>query len=523
MSGPDEPAQADRSDRAGLQDRAMRGASWTLIHVIVSLPVAFAANLVVARILGVEGYGRLAFLMTFMTVASGIVSLGLGIGLLQFGSRAHAGGRTEDVRSLLSKSQGFRLLVAGPLLTIGVLLVADVPTPLLITAIFFGIWMPAFLDGAAFCITIEQKSALGAQIAMVTNLLMQVVVVTVAWLFSTSDAVWLARLAVDGLLMLVYVAVTSPAYRSAILKPAFPRGFPPGFWRFALPTGLASIIGTLALTRTEVFFLTWLSTPEAVGIFALAFGLANHIFAPAEAMVGPLIPAVSGLHEVDRGSLIAAFQRVLRASSVGIALACAGGLPALAILVPVLYGEEFAASAPLLLALGAAGAVLTTGGPLSVFTMGRLSGSHLMLANTAALATDLVLALALIPVWGAWGAVVAISAGALVRFLLLLGGEVRALDITPGVVLHQLVPGISSIPITVLVYVSLTQLPINAVVAAVLAPLLAIGLLTLTLKTARAGLTEADAVALTRSVPARAARVVRPLLWAVTVGPSRNG
>ena len=92
----------------------MRGASWTLIHIIVSLPVAFGANLVVARILGVEGYGRLAFLMTFMTVAGGIVSLGVGIGLLQFGSRAHAGGRTEDVRDLLSKSQGFRLLVVAP-------------------------------------------------------------------------------------------------------------------------------------------------------------------------------------------------------------------------------------------------------------------------------------------------------------------------------------------------------------------------------------------------------------------------
>ena len=514
-----EPEPLDRADRAGLQARAMRGASWTLIHVLVSLPIAFAANLIVARILGVEGYGRLAFLMTFMSVAGGIVSLGLGIGVLQFGSRAHAGGRTEDVRDLLSKSQGFRLLVVAPLLTIGILLVADVPPELLITAILFGIWMPAALDGAVFCITIEGKADVGAKIAMVTNLITQVAVVTVAWLVRTSDAVWLARLAVDGLMMIVYVVVTSPVYRSAVLRPTLPRGFPPGFWRFALPTGLASIIGALALTRTEVFFLTWLSTPEAVGVFALAFGLANHIFAPAEAMVGPLIPAVSGLHEVDRGALIAAFQRVLRASAVGVALACAGGLPALAILVPVLYGEEFAASAPLLLALGAAGAVLTTGGPLSVFTMGRLSGSRLMLANTAALATDLVLALALIPVWDAWGAVVAISAGALVRFLLLLGGEVRALGIPTGAVLHQLVPAIASIPISVLVYVSLTELPLNAVAAAVLAPVLALGLLILTLRTTRAGLTPADTAALTSSVPAPGARLVRPLLWAVTVNP----
>ena len=40
-----------------------------------------------------------------------------------------------------------------------------------------------------------------------------------------------------------------------------------------------------------------------------------------------------------------------------------------------------------------AGAILTTGGPLSVFTMGRLSGSYLMVANSAALVTDVGLAL----------------------------------------------------------------------------------------------------------------------------------
>ena len=519
MSDEEQIPRTEVADRAGLQDRAMRGATWTLIHVVVSLPVAFVANLLVARQLGVESYGRLAFLMTFMEVAGGIVSMGLGIGLLQFGSRAHAGGRHDDVRRLLSASQGFRLLVVAPLLTIGVFLVADVSPGLLLSAVVVGIWMPAALDGAQFCITIEGRSDLGAKIAMVTSLVIQVAVVATAYLVGTSDAVWLARLAVTGLMMLVYVAVASPGYRAAVLRPSLPRGFPPGFWRFALPTGLAGIIGTLALTRTEVFFLTWFSTPAAVGVFALAFGLSNHIFAPAEAMVGPLVPAVSGLHEVDEGSLLAAFQRVLRASAVGIALACVGGLPALALLIPVLYGADYADAAPLLLALGAAGAVLTTGGPLSVFTMGRLSGQQLIVANSAALVTDVGLALLLIPAWDAWGAVVAISAGALVRFVLLLTGEVRALRIPSRLVVRHLVPALASIPITVLAYVTLSSIPTHAVVAALLAPPLALGLLVLTLRASRAGLTAADSAALLRSVPAPAARLAKPVLWAVTVRP----
>src|SRR6478672_8368893 len=99
------------SSKVDLQDRAIRGVSWTLVHTVVSLPLAFVANLVTARVLGVSDYGRLAFLMTFMDVVGGIVSLGLGIGLLQFGARAHAAGRFGEVQHLLSVSQGFRLLV----------------------------------------------------------------------------------------------------------------------------------------------------------------------------------------------------------------------------------------------------------------------------------------------------------------------------------------------------------------------------------------------------------------------------
>ena len=516
---PGETGTADHFDRGELQDRAMRGASWTLIHVAVSLPIAFAANLAVARLLGVQDYGRLAFLMTFMTVATGIVTLGVGIGLLQYGSRAHAGGRVDEVRSLLSKSQGFRLLFVAPVMSAGVLLVADdIPLEQRLAAIVLGVWFPAAFDGALFCIQIESKTDTGAKIAMVINVFTQVVVVLTAWLTRSPDAVWLARLAVLGATLLLYLAAADRRYRAAVLRPSLPRGFPPGFWRFALPSGLASVIGALALTRTEVIFLTWLSTPVAVGVFALAFGLANHLFAPAEAVVGPLIPAVSGLHEVDRGSLIDAFGRVLRASSVGIALMCAAGLPALALLLPVLYGSEYADAAPLLLGLGAAGAVLTAGGAVSVFTVGRLSGSRLMLVNSVALVVDVTLCLTLIPVIDAWGAVIAISSATLVRFVLLLVGEVRALGVPTEAVLRWLLPMLASIALAVLAYVALDHLP--AVVAAICAAPLALGSLLVVLKVFRAGLTEADGAALTRNIPARLRPVARPLLRGITVRPA---
>src|ERR1035437_7503355 len=48
----------------------------------------------------------------------------------------------------------------------------------------------------------------------------------------------------------------------------------------AVPLGishLGSLVGTLVVSRTEVFLLTWLSTPGAVGTFALGFGLASNL------------------------------------------------------------------------------------------------------------------------------------------------------------------------------------------------------------------------------------------------------
>ena len=231
-------------------------------------------------------------------------------------------------------------------------------------------------------------------------------------------------------------------------------GFPPGFWHFAVPTGIAGLIGTLALSRTEVFFLTWLSTPEAVGLFALAFGLAGHIFAPADALIGPLIPAVSGLHEVDQKALTPAFERVLRASSTIIALACAGGLPAFALLVPSFYGEEFADAAPLLLALGVAGALLAAGAPVSAFTLGRRSSRGLLTANIVALVVDVGLAITLIPLIGVWGAVIANVMGALSRLSLLVRGETRALGMSRRGVTRQVAPALLAMPIAVVVWLA---------------------------------------------------------------------
>ena len=412
--------------RRDLQDRAIRGASWTIVHTLVAIPVAFVVNLVLARTLGASEYGRLAVLTTLMTIATGIATAGSSGAVLQFGAKSHAAGRGSEVAHLLSIAQGFELLVVAPVLTVVVVALADVSPAFLVAGIVFGIWVPAYLNQALLGLAIENKTSAVAKITMVSSLVSQVGVVVVAVLLHSADAVWLARLVVSALLVTLALVPLSPRYRRAVLRPSLPRRYPPGFWRFAIPTGAAALLATLVTSRTEVFVLGWASTTVEVGVFALAFGLAAHLFAPAQALVGPLLPAISGLREVDEPAVLGAFHRTLRASSTVVGLITATVLPALTLLIPTLYGEEFASASPLFLALGLAGALLVVATPVSVFVHARLQGRALLTASAVALVVDVGLAFALIPTLGAWGAVIANIGGSMTQIYILLQSELRA-------------------------------------------------------------------------------------------------
>jgi O-antigen/teichoic acid export membrane protein len=81
---------------AELQRRAITGSIWTVINTIVYLPVAFVANAVVARTLGVTDYGHLAFLTVSLTLAIQFADFGFSTAFVQRGSRLEAAGRRSE-------------------------------------------------------------------------------------------------------------------------------------------------------------------------------------------------------------------------------------------------------------------------------------------------------------------------------------------------------------------------------------------------------------------------------------------
>lgn len=507
---------SNRLSGAELQDRAVRGAIWTIIGIAVSMPLAFVVNIFVARALEASNYGRLAYLTTVITVIDGIISLGVGTALVQFGAKGHAAGRTDEVKRLLSATQGFRLLVAAPILSVVVAVIADVSIPLKVVAILFGILLPATVEGGLACMAIENKTASEARNGILVNVLTQAAALVAVFTFRTADSIWVARLIAGGIGTATAMFFISPTYRRAILRPRLPRNFPPGFWRFGLPAGAAGVIGTFLVSRTEVVILTWMNAAEAAGVFALAFGLSGQLFSPAQALVSPLIPAVSGLREVDEGAVSRALTRTLRANSTAVAFLAGGALPALAALVPLIYGSSFGQVPEVLMVLGIAGSFLVIAGPVQAFVQARLLGARLLWINLGALVLDLVLAVALVPLIGVWGAVTANVVAALTRLGLLLIGEVRSLGLTWMIIARCITPTVLGGVACVLSWSVTRVLELRPISAGVCAGLVGTALVTVGIWVTRSGLTEGDARAIKRVMPTSMQRLIGPGLRIIT-------
>lgn len=489
--------------RGEFQSRAVHGIRWTLVHTVVAIIIGFGVNIVMARVLGVSEYGRLAYLTLMITTAGQAAELGLAGGVVQFGTKRHARGDHADVAELLRKSLGFRLLTFAPAVTCMILAIVQLDPLVLAVAILMGVWVKSFLGGATLSLSIENKTHRAAQNALLVNVLTQTAVLAAVLLAGRADAVWATQVIMATVGVTLALRFVDPRYRRALIRPKLPRRMPAGFWRYALPAGAAAIIGNLLISRTEVLFLTWWDMTVAAGLFAAAFGMANHVFSPAMALVGPLIPAVSGLREVDAASVGAALRRVVRTSSTAVGALLATAIAPIALLLPVIYGEDYSRAAPAFVALGLGAGAATVGGPLSAFLQARLGGGRLLRINTTSLVVNVVAIVTLLPLIGLWGAVIANLCGSFTRVSLLFIGEVRdtAVGLPGG--LHDVLPLAAGALSALVAFGAGSVLPWVAWIGAPAAGLAGLALYAIGLVVTRAGLEPSDAAVVATMAPGR--------------------
>jgi len=390
-----------------LRRRAVSGSMWTAIHSVTALPINFVSHLVVARELGPAGYGTVAVYSLILVLVTKISEAGINGATAMWGTAEDASGHPEVADRLLRQDTGWQLLVEVPLLGVLMLVIGWRAGPAILIPLLISVLLGALLAGPSLAVAVENRTAAAARLTGGANTLMQVAIMVVAVRTHSPIAVWTTRVLATSLTGAIYLIPIDRRRRWLVLKPLFPRGMPVGFWSFAGFATATALVGELASSRTEVFFLALYGLRADIGYFALAFGLATQLTAPVDAVITPLGSGIIGLVATRPQRASAVLLRSTRYVAAASGVLTAVALPAITMLIPMLYGHAYRSAAPLLIPLGIASCLNSLCNPLTSFVSARRRADVVLRAGLIALGADAAAALALIPIIGVWGAVVA--------------------------------------------------------------------------------------------------------------------
>ena len=372
-------------------------------------------------------------------------------------------------------------------------------------------------SGAALSVTIENRTAAAAQLAIVVNLALQVVAVAVALGTESASAVWAARTLTAGLALGATLLLLDRRRRRSRARNLASRARSGRvFWRYSLASWAAGLVGLLVFSRSEIFLLQWFDQPEALGLFALAFGLSQQITAPVDAMLHPLTPAVAGVLSEWPERAAQAFERSTRVSALLSGGVAAVVVPTLVFAVPLIYGDAFQSAAWLFVPLALVSAFQSVNNPVLAFVNARQRGGLILKASTVALVVNVGVAVALIPPFGAWGAVVANVTAQLVVLVWLAATEPLAASLGLSGMLRlyrSFLLGVAVGGAALGAGAALNN--VSAVLATVTASAVGAGLFIFLVRLSRTGLTIEDRDALINAVAVRLrphlTRLLRPI------------
>ncbi|HEX8415748.1 MAG TPA: oligosaccharide flippase family protein [Sphingomicrobium sp.] len=387
----------------GLVRNTMLGSAAGAVTTIAT----FVSGVAIARLIGPDGTGAVAYGMWCVAVAVTIVDLGAGTVLKRFVPDLTARGDEDGARRLagsLARSRALALLPAGLLLVLWLQLggrdgedgrtFADPLLAGLLVAAFAGQAMgslyTAYLKGS-------QRFGLVARLSLAAAAVQVVAVGFGAWQFGVTGALggYVAASLIAALL----------GSRMLLQRGPVTADLQPRIRRFALASWSAAVIGGLVWTRSEILFLEAYGGLTAVGFFAAAATLTAMATALPILLTGALLPYFSEQHSRKQRSQMQAVYSAMTLIVALIVLPGCFGMAAIApVLVPLLFGPSFAAAVPvaMVLLIPAAAGVVGAVNPTLIYGMEK--SSILLYSNLAGLAGMICLGLLVIPSFGLMGA-----------------------------------------------------------------------------------------------------------------------
>ncbi len=357
----------------GLVGVLSRGAGAGLLTFIAGVLAAMLAQLVLARILGVDGFGVYAYSLSLLALASMVARLGMDTGLVRFAAAYRVGHRWAELRGLLRFADrwvatvgvGLGLAGAGATWLIGDRLDPELRHTLLIACALVPV--VALLGLRTGAMQGLRRVAVGR----VPELLVRPLFVAVlAFAFHRWVGALTPSMAMVGNFASTLLAVVAGSLLVRWAWPAPPQAttvepiFHGRQWlRVSLPLLLVTGMRRL-LTETDILLVGAMLGTTTAGIYAVASRLSRLIAFGHNAGNMISAPLIAELHSqgemarLQRMVTLATWGSTLSAAAAALALTALGGW------VLRLFGAEFAVGLPILAVLCLGQVVNAATGPV---------------------------------------------------------------------------------------------------------------------------------------------------------------
>ncbi|MCZ3387334.1 MAG: polysaccharide biosynthesis C-terminal domain-containing protein [Actinomycetia bacterium] len=404
MSEPHPPTHLHRIGRGGTQNVAAAA---------VAAALGIALSVVVARSFSETDTGRYFAATSVVLLVASITRLGTSIGLVYWVARLRELGRGQELRALLaialrpalalSVVGGVMMFAAAPLAsdvlfdggTTGAELLRILALALPAIVIF-----DAILGASRGLGTMTPSAVLDRIMRPAAQLVLTVGAVATGGIVAVTAA-W----ALPYVALVVIAGVWLHKRTVGDYSPAAP-GLRGEFWRFTWPRAITSVVQQ-ARQRFDIVLVAAIRGPAEAAIYAIAtrFLVVGQLTNSALALAAQ--PQVASLSATDRKAAIASLYR---STTTWIILLNGPLYIGVAIFSPLLlsiFGDAYISAWPVTVTLCIAAFIGNGSGMVDVM-LSMTGRTGATLGNSlGALATQVVLIVALVPTWGAFGAAVA--------------------------------------------------------------------------------------------------------------------
>lgn len=368
----------------------------------------FVGNAITARILGPDNLGIFAYVVWCVTVASFVASLGIDVVQQRFIPNLRAEGKNDEANGLIGATTRTSML-ATVVVGVGLLGYLYWPgkgvteglsetTRIMVVAVAL-VWFVCWRLGDLYLFNLRGEQQFGplARLSAQSAVIKVATMGLGAWLFGIPGA--LAGYIAGSILPAsrVFQLLRNRASVGTDLKREVVK--------FAVASWILGLLGSLVFGRTQVIFLEHYTGLAAVGLFAAAVTIAEMAVQLPPLLLSALLPRFSEQHGLGAQDNMRSLYRMMTALMALVIVPLCLGLAAIApVLIPLIFGADFADAVPASSVLLVAAAISSLGVTTVYFLQSVAKTGLLLISNGMGLVGTIALGFLVIPSEGLMGA-----------------------------------------------------------------------------------------------------------------------